>query len=122
MNISSKTFAKNDKLETSLDLYITSQFQNETSKFLTLITILELLKPNIKRKGIGKNCVDELIKVVDKYKEKSEIKNNTELHNEFNGISTKVKELEEMSINYSIKQIPSENEIELPQYPNMKKC
>lgn len=103
----------NENLEVALDIYTNSYFQENISCFLSYTIILELLKPKIKREGKGLECVDKLMSIIEEYRNFDDVKNNVNLRNEFNGLNNTINDLNDMSITFSIKQIPSRYNIEM---------
>lgn len=107
---------ENKKLKTALNLYSDSYFKDFESRFLIYMTILELLKPSIKRKGVGKKCAEQIKNVVAKFRECDEVKYDEELKNEMNEIDGSLNHIADRSIKYSLKQLAKENNIKIKGY------
>ena len=116
-----KNWDDNKKIIVAMDIYTNSYFKEKTTRFLSFINILELLKPEIKRKGLGLKCVNKLKSYVEQYRTSDQVQYNENLKNEFEGIFNSVKQLEKMSITYSIKQMPAQYKINIEKYDNMPK-
>lgn len=114
--IDSLNFEKNKKLKTALNLYSDSYFKDFESRFLIYMTILELLKPSIKREGIGKKCGEEIKNIVTEFKECDEVKSDKELENEINEIEGSLTYILDRSIRYCLKQLAEENNIKIDGY------
>lgn len=109
-------FDKNKKLKPALSLYSDSYFKDSESRFLIYMTILELLKPSIKRKGIGKECAKKIKSVVKEYKDSAEVKVDGDLKNEINEIEGSLNFISDRSIRYSLLHLANENNIEVNGY------
>lgn len=117
--LKSINWENNKKLSAALDIYTNSYFQEDTARFLSYSIILELLKPVIEREGIGLKCVNELKSKIAEYQVSDKVSTNDNLINEFKSLNNSVKNLEYMSISYSIKQIPDSYNIELENYDDL---
>ena len=98
----------NKKQKTAINLYADSYYKDDMSRFLIYVTILELLKPKIRRENESKKCCSDLKDKVKEYQEKYADEN---LQKEFNEIMSSLSHIHERSISYSIKQLSEEYDI-----------
>ena len=113
-------FDINKKLKTALEFYTNSYFQELEVRFLTYIIILELLKPNIKREGIGKECVDKINDIVKEYRNNQKVKEDEVLKREMDEIGSSLSYIPYRSIGFSIQHLVNNNQIKLDGFEDME--
>ena len=112
-------FEKNKKLKTAVEFYTNSYFQDFEVRFLTYIIVLELLKPNIKRKGVGKECVDKIKSVVMDYKKDQRVIVNEDLKKEVEEIESSLNYFPYRSIGYSLQRLANESHVEIEEFEDI---